>query len=200
VTHYPSFTYNSEYDALRDGSLVVTRKLVNDVILALAYMKMVEEGSLETVFHVEVPTLTQFIKTYSDPAMVVMACFEHEEGAPIIGAKLCGLGWALKAARMGAFQKAELGMVFFRRGRKYPRANLRLGHLILRYYFDEAYGQGVDFLFGSTPEQNVLARKYAQKIGMTMHGPIPNFSTWKGLPCPVWVSHISKLEYLERNR
>ncbi len=56
----------------------------------------------------------------------------------------------------------------------------------------------IDALFGTTPDENKLALRYAQRVGMSLHGPIPDFCTWQGKLTAGWISHIGRENWLAR--
>ncbi len=180
-------------EVVRDGPLIVT-PVVNDYILCKAYIRMVEEGTLEAVFYQAVPTISEFLAEYLTAGKrVTLGCFrEMKDGS----GELCGLGWVCGSERMGCYTKAETGTVFFHR-QSDKRQNLRFGQLMLQSFFTR---HNIDVLFGFTPERNKLALRYAQKLGFSIHGPIPDYCSWKGELAPGWISHLSKAEWLERQR
>jgi hypothetical protein len=192
--------YHATTDILRDGNLVVTRKGVSEVALAAAYTKMLAEGTLGTVFYQGIPTLRRFLEDHADPKRVVVGCYDHDPATPLETAEFCGLGWTGWPVEMEGFKKAECGMVFFGRSRRNPRTNVAFGKLMLRYFFEHVSDGCIDVIFGSTPEPNQIAIRYARKLGFSIHGPIPDFATWRGALCPIWVSHLSKTEFIERGR
>lgn len=182
---------------LRYGAHVIDPHL-DDITLAVAYMRLFEEDLLKVVWYQGVPTLKDFLATHTD-GRTVLGCFYHEEDAPPNSAVLCGLGWVGHKSVMHGYSKAETGMVFFHKNipDKAKKSRELFGKLMLKYFFDH---NDIDCLFGTTPEPNRLALKYAQKLGFSLHGPIPDFVTWQGQPTAAWVSHLSKAEWLERGR
>lgn len=154
---------------------------------------MIEEGTLDVVFHHSIPSLRDFLVEYmSVGRRIVCGCFREREGQSL---ELCGLGWAFGTTQMGKFFKCELGEVFFRcQSRKTD--NLTFGKMMLEMFFTH---NKIDVAFGVTPEPNRLAVRYAQKLGFSLHGPVPNYVTWKGRLVPGWISQMSREEWFERN-
>lgn len=181
----------AEQSVLCVGDLVVTPCLpVN--LLARAFANMEDEGTLGTVFFERVPTVQEFLNAFMEPGKyIVLGCFRQLQTRP---AEFCGLGWAMNATDMNGFIKAECGMAFFRRQTR-RTDNVQFGKMMLEMFFTT---HNIDAIFGTTPEQNKLAVRYAQRLGMTLHGPVPDFATWDNKPTAAWLSHISKRDWLER--
>ena len=177
---------------IRSGDLIVT-SVVNDYILAKAYMNMAEEGTLSTVFFQGVPSLSQFLSEFmTEGKRVTLGCFSQPEGeAP----ELCGLGWVYSVEKMGTYRRAETGMCFFRRV-KNRTSNVAFGRLMFESFFQR---YEIDALFGLTAEPNKLALRYAQRLGMWLSSPVPDYCYWKGQMVPGIISHISRAQWLERN-
>jgi hypothetical protein len=174
-------------------NLMVT-PVTDDRLLAIAYLRMHEEGILETVFHQGIPTVSSWLKGCLEPGKVMLGCFRVNPDQET--SEFCGLGWVGCAEKMDGFKKAECGMCFFRK-QSNRKQNVLFGKLMLAVFFD---GYDVDVLFGATPEPNKLAMRYAQNLGFSMHGPVPNWATWRGQLVPAWISQLSKEEWRERGR
>ncbi len=71
------------------------------------------------------------------------------------------------------------------------------GKMMLDLFFTD---YDIDAILGTTPDGNKLALRYAQRVGMSLHGPIPNYATWKGELTDGWISHISKIQWAERRK
>jgi hypothetical protein len=105
------------------------------------------------------------------------------------------MGWVMNAIQMNGYQKAETGMVFFRKN--VGGDAVKFGRMMLESFFSQ---YEVDYLFGVTPAQNKLALRYASKLGFSLHGPIPNFATWGGVPADAWISHMSAADWARMRR
>lgn len=183
---------SGELKVICRDDLIVTAT-VTDVLLAQAYIQMTREGTLETVFYEGVPTLADFMADCLTPGKrVTGGCFRNIPGKP---PEFCGIGWVYNPVRMGRHTRADTGMCFFKSQTR-KTDNLKFGQMLLEVFFRH---YNIDALFGFTPEPNKLALRYAQKLGMTIHGPIPDYCTWKGDMVPGWISHISKADWMERN-
>jgi len=178
---------------IRCGDLIVT-PTVPELYIAKFYIMMVEEGIIDTVFFQSRPSLRDFLEESLTPGRrLTLGCF-RDRGER--GIELCGLGWAFNSLKIGNFLRCECGMAFStRQSRKTD--NVTFGKLMLQSFFQV---HNVDAIYGSTPEPNKLALRYSAKLGFSLHGPIPDACSWKGVLTPVWISYLSKNQWLERNR
>lgn len=182
----------SNCNILRHNNLIVT-PAVTEIHLAQAYIRMQEEDTLSTVFYQGVPTLQDFLAEYlTHGRRITLGCFRAIEGESKL--EFCGLGWVFGAVTMDKYSRAETGMVFFKR-QSSRLDNLTFGHMMLSSFFNN---YKIDAIFGTTPEPNRLALRYAQKLGMQLIGPVPNYATWHGEMTAGWISHISRSQWLER--
>lgn len=172
--------------------LIVT-PCITDRLLAIAYLKMEAEGTLDAVFYMGRPSMKEFIDGSLEAGKVVLGCFrqKQDDSEP----EFCGIGWVVKAERLSGFIKAETGMCFFRQTKNTD--NLTFGRLMLGSFFSR---HNVDVLFGLTPEPNKLALRYAKRLNFDMIGPVPDLVAWQGKLCPGWISHMSKEQWMERAR
>lgn len=176
---------------MRSGELFVT-PTVTDHHLVQAYLQMEKEGTLETVFFQCVPTISQFLAMHLNQGeRIVLGAFRGAEDKP----EFCGMGWVMNPLRMNGYHKAETGMVFFRE--RVGAESVSFGRLMLESFFSQ---YEIDYIFGVTPAQNKLALRYASKLGFSLHGPIPNFATWKGMPADAWISHMSAAQWAQIRR
>ena len=180
-------------DIIRNGDLIVT-PVVTDINLANAYLRMLEENTLDTVFCQGRPTLTDFMREYlTHGKRITLGCFrERGEGEP----EFAGMGWVADAVRLGKYMRADTGMVFFKRQSR-KTDNLMFGRMMLGMFFDT---HKIDVIFGTTPEPNKLALRYAEKLGMDLSSPVPDMCPWNGELVPGVISHISKSQWMERGR
>jgi hypothetical protein len=167
-------------------------QLTDESLLAKAYLAMDRDGTLGTVFYQGKPTVSSFIKGCLDPGTVTLGAFRLVDDI----AEFCGIGWVMNATRMNGLIKAECGTCYFKK-QSNRKNNVVFGRLMLQAFFENF---DIDVIFGTTPEPNRLAIAYAQKLGFSMHGPIPDFATWNGELAPAWISHMNKTEWLERNK
>ena len=177
---------------VRSNNLLVT-SCVTDSLLAQAYLTYQKEGTLPVIFYQREPTISDFIKAHMEVGTrITLGCFRVDEGSET--PTFAGLGWVSDAVRMNGFTKAEIGIGMFRCA---GRDNLAFGKMMFSLFFDK---YKIDCLFGTTPDCNKLALRYAQKLGMSLHGPIPNYCSWRGQLSDGWISHVSREQWIERNR
>ncbi len=177
---------------LRRDNLVVT-PCVTDALLAQAYLTYQREKTLPVIFYQQIPTITDFIKAHLEVGKrIVLGCFRVDDKTKAV--EFCGMGWVADSVQMNGYTKAETGIGMFRCA---GRDSLEFGKMMFSCFFQQ---YDIDSLFGVTPEENKLAIRYAQKLGMSIHGPIPQYCTWEGRPTAGWISHISKEQWQERNR
>lgn len=177
---------------VRSGNLVVTPR-VTDSLLAQAYLTYEKEGTLPVIFYLKIPTIKAFIDAHMEVGpRVTLGCFRIDEGSNT--PTFTGLGWVSDSVRIGKYCKAEIGIGMFRSAGK---DNLAFGKMMLQCFFQQ---YPIDVLFGCTPDENKLALRYAQKLGFSLHGPIPQYCSWGDKLSDAWISHMSKEEWIERNR
>lgn len=122
----------------------------------------------------------QFLDFHTDPDSHTLACFERIDGK----AYLRGLGWLNKIQKVVDTTRAEVGFGFWDGG---VFQKLQFGRLMLDWMFHEAH---MDVLWGTTPAENRPALAYAKRLGFSLHGPLPDFTIWRGKPCDAWVSSL----------
>ena len=155
-----------------------------DEILAHAFLRFRADGLLADIFSEGEATLTWFLQTYGQ--MAVVAAFKGES--------LAGLGWITKILDMGsAGRKAEVGMAFF------PEISLseklQLGRLMIDWAFDT---QELGGIYGTTPAPHSKALAYAKLLGFELFGPVPGLSAWRGERCGAYLSAMTKERWQER--
>lgn len=177
---------------IQSGDLIVT-PVLTDRLLAEAYIQMEKEGTLDVVFFQSVPSLSSFLEAHlAGSNRVVLGAFRERQGGD---PEFCGLSWIMNPLNIGNYIKAETGICLFRKN--VGRDSINFGKMMLESFFTQ---YDVSCLFGVTPENNKLALRYAQRLGFSMHGPIPDFATWQGKPTGAFISHYSKEEWIERNK
>ena len=170
----------------RDGDLIVAPNPPK-VVLAEAYLRFAKEDLLPQIFYEGVPDIDWFLETFSDPKSFTLGCYRAMGDS----LSMQGLGWVNHVTEKPAdnFVRAEVGIAFFRATRL--RA-IRFGELMLTWIFENT---PVDVIYGTTPEPNEKAWKYAERIGMKLVANIPWFTSWDGDPCGVWISHLTRKDW-----
>ncbi len=178
-------------EILESGDLAVT-VVTTETHLAIAWLEMQAEGVIPVVFHQRVPTMREFLNDAMTAGnRITLSCFRNIPGKP---PEFCGLGWVYGAVDMSGFKRAETGMWFSRRQTR-KTDNLKFGAMCFDIFFKH---YAIDALFGTTPEPNTLALRYARRLGMQLIGPIPDLCTWEHRLVPGWISHVNRLDWLAR--
>ena len=174
--------YEKQDGVYRCGNLIVAPD-PPEAILAEAYLRFAREDLLGQIFYEGVPTLSWFLREFQKPDTHALGCFRRVGDT----AQLCGMGWVNKIT-YGAdgFKRAEVGIAFFR---DTTLRSVKFGGMMVDWIFDNC---NLDMIYGMTPQPNEPAWKYAQSLGMTLAGPVPNFTSWKGELCGVWISSLSR--------
>jgi RimJ/RimL family protein N-acetyltransferase len=156
-----------------------------EALLGEIYLRLAKEDLLGQVFYEGIPSLAWFLERFQKPDTDVLACFRRDGE----NALLSGLGWInnVKQSNDG-YRRAEVGIAFFR----HQLRSIEFGKMMLAWFFEN---REVDFLYGCTPEPNRPAWRYAKALGFTLHGPIPNFTSWKGEACGVMISALSRKDW-----
>lgn len=155
-------------------------------LLASAYLTMKVDGTLAYYFYEADIGLPKFLATYSDPNAITYGCYLKSGD----NTTLVGIGHVSVPRDMGSgFAKAELGCAFFK-GYQHRDITVPLSQMMLEQTFDR---YNIDFLFGTTPEKNRAMLMFLNGLGFGhTPEPIPFFTTWKGEPCGVYFSWMSK--------
>lgn len=167
-----------------------------DIFLGKAYFTFLEEGTLPIIFYERVYGLAEFLGWAMDPKNIFLAAFEQAKDDDPDSMELRGISWINRPVAMNAagdLTKSEIGMGFFR-GSKH---NLAFARLMLRWLFDHL---DLDVIFGTTPEQNRAAVKFARELGFSITGPIPSFTSWHGELTGAWISSLTKQQFLDSGR
>lgn len=179
-------------------SLLVT-PLVSEEMLAVAFLRFKAEGLLDRIFSEQQASLSWFIKHYSRDEISMLACLKEDLATKQMSP--CGLAWIVNRTSVGnppVFYKAECGEAFFRHTS--PRETLEFGQMVVDWAFENCR---ILSLYGTTPEPNHVAVKYARRLGFNVHGPFPNYTAWvdesgqRG-PCGAYISVMSRDQWHER--
>lgn len=182
-------------------SLLVT-PLVSEEMLAVAFLRFKAEGLLDRIFSEQQASLSWFIKHYMRDEISMLACLKEDYSTKQMTP--CGLAWIVNKTCVGStaapvFYKAECGEAFFRHTS--PRETLEFGQMVVDWAFENC---GILSLYGTTPEPNVVAVKYARRLGFDVRGPFPDYTAWvdektgqRG-PCGAFISVMSKQQWEAR--
>ena len=169
---------------------------IDSEILAYAYQRFRDEGTLRYLFHENPidrpPDIEWFLERYKQ--MVVLACFHQPPGAE--QAKLIGLGWCNVLLAYGPYGKTEFGEAFLRGWA--PDIVMACGQLMVCWAFSEIqvatlHGPGhLQLALGTTPTQNPAAIQYFQKLGFDSLPPIPQYTMFDGELCDSVISYMTR--------
>lgn len=167
------------------GNLLVS-PYVTDSTLALAYLTFERDKLLDRIFHEKRPNLRWFLDTFSKDNIDVLSCSRLSSDGKSL--QLCGVGWI----NTGFGNKVEVCEAFGREfwGHDMP---LHFCWLMLQWLFD--HQKGTDVVYGTTPVPNRIAAAFSRKVGFTLHGPLPLYSTYDGQPCDCWVSSLTRKQW-----
>lgn len=179
-------TYEKQDGIYSCGNLIVAPN-PPEAILAEAYLRFAREDLLGQIFYQgPVPSLMWFLGEYRKPGNCTLACYRRVGDR----AELQGLGWLNQVVHCGDnYTRGEVGTAFFRTTG--IRA-IKFGQMMFDWFFEN---RAIDVAYGMTPVPNAPAWKYAKALGMTLAGPIPNFASWKGDLCGVWISSLSRKDW-----
>jgi hypothetical protein len=151
--------------------------------LAFMYLRLKENGLLNKVFYQGLPTVREFLEWNTNSGNEVVGCYRRR----ISDVEFIGMGWVNAKEKMAGFCKAEVGFCFM------PEVNVFAQIRLIRGMVTRIF-QVTDFwsIFGTTPDQNGPAVKIIERVGLHLHGPIPNFASWKGQPCAVYISEMDR--------
>ena len=169
-----------------------------DKLLAQAYIRMEDEGLLDTLFHERVPTLSEFLLRFCVERQAILACSIKENGVQ----RLAGFGWFNQSQRIGHLDlvRCEAGIIFFKDCRKL-RITTTFGHLMTAWAFSNIKPKGLtlDVIFGTTPQPNRAACMYFRRLGWKSIGPLPNYTTYPGFdgPVAVYISFMTRSGWIK---
>lgn len=157
-------------------------------LLATSYLRMKSEGLLEIMFYEELPDLCRYMSIMLADGVTVLAMF-HVERTGVY--TLIGFGVLSKLVSMGCgYSKSEMSCLFFREYHKRV-FTIPAAQTMMAWAFERT---NIDVLFGTTPGPNAAMTKFAKALGFKL-SKLDNFTTWKGEPCPVWISSMSEQEW-----
>lgn len=174
---------NIESGLMADDKYIVS-SYVHEAAIAALYNQMVADGTADTVWYETKHTLLWLLDWTARPenGTILFLIKEGEQW------KLCGAGWVTNKQYIGdtGKTKAEIGFTFMK---GIPIFDcMKVGRLALKY-MAEVFD--VDYFFGTTPESNKRAVSYAKRMGLSIHGPVPNFCSFNGKIEGVYLSHIT---------
>ena len=150
--------------------------------LARIYFRLKEENTWDQVFYEYDPTLSQFIKAFSDPQRAPLGCY---------GPDISGMIWLNRQETLrGDYRRGDTAMAFFR-GQSIERLEA-FTRMAIEWAFDHLK---LDVIVGSTPAPNRAAVLFSKRMGFHVFGPIKDATVWNGKPCDVYMSSLSRDEW-----
>ena len=167
------------------GDLIVAPRLPA-AWLQLAWELMVKEDLLDVLFYEQRPEKDWFLNTYSAPEVTTFGCF-LKTGSLDSDVRLAGFGRIVPWPMGNNYWKGEIAVLFFKefQRRKYtlPFCRMMIENAFDNYIFHS--------LFGTTPLPNRSMLLFIKSLGFK-GTEVPNFTTWKGDPCGIYLSWITK--------
>lgn len=165
----------------------------SDEDLADLYRRFKEDGSLESIFWMGVPSLTEFLQRFHPRNAALLRIRERHSRQWVN----IGLGWingARNTKADGSMKTIEVGLGVCCKFRSLD-TTLSLGHKVL----DIAFGidPSIVAAIGLTPDPNKRAVVYARLLGMDIVGTIRDYASWYGKRCGAVISHISRERFYE---
>ena len=181
---------------VKKGTIKI-RSEIGQSLLAVAYLRMEQEGFLPMVFWDKVLDLREFLDWCAKPNMVVAGCFVETPGPtldapPVI--QLAGLGWIYNIKDRNGCRYADVGEVFWR---EYQSMGVTFDLVKALYQF--AFGPcKITALYGITPEKNIAAVRFMKRCGFQAYGPVPGLCCWYGEECGGWLSVLTRDAWVEK--
>jgi RimJ/RimL family protein N-acetyltransferase len=173
------------------GEEIVVRGDIGQSLMAVAYLRMENDGLLDTVFFQHIPTLKEFIGWLESPTNRYLGCFlRRESGEPV----LAGIGWLWNLRGMPGGRLADCGICTFR---EFWHDHLpeKMTAQLLDYSF---WVEKLDILYGLSLAENRAVLIHAKRMGMTLLPRLPKFASHHGQPADCVMSFISKEDWLKR--
>lgn len=184
-------TWTEDELGFRSGEYIVGPR-PNDQSLSLAYISMERGGVLEKVFHQCEPSLRWFLDWLNEPGVEVPGIWRCP--APDL-AQLVGLGFVNQRQNLPGLVKAEIGFTFLPDFPLNFFTKVQLIQGVLDYTLTRT---GITSLFGTIPEPNKGSYYLASRVGMRTVGIAPEFASWKGRSCDVWIMQMDRQTWINQ--
>jgi RimJ/RimL family protein N-acetyltransferase len=157
-------------------------------LMAVAYLRMEQDGLLETVFFQHIPTLKEFIGWLEARDNRFLGCFVRNDANQAV---LAGLAWLWNIRGAPGGRKADCGFVVFREF-MHHRLPLRLIEKTLEYSFEV---ENLDVVYGLTLADNRPVLIFGRRLGFTFLPPLPKFASKQGVPCDAVMSFLTREDW-----
>ncbi len=188
-------TFDTSLGAYRAGKLAVTTELTED-LLAEAFLRLKKDKLAETVWYEGVPSVSNYLKNCTEPDCINLGGFVDRTGSADPrkpqGFDFVGMAWVYHQQLMSNhMRKAEVGFAFFRHAAT-SRQKIQVGRIMTQALFERF---NIDVIFGSTPDENQGALRYAKAVGFEISAQIPNAICWEGALSSVRISSLTKANW-----
>jgi RimJ/RimL family protein N-acetyltransferase len=170
---------------LEDGTQLHILRLqggvIAEVTLARIYLGLADAKLLQVVWPGEVPSLSWWMRWVSEkrpdggPLNVILACFV-QKGTELT---IAGFGSIATITYLGQINgepryKSEVGQAFLPTVHK-TRLPFEFADLMINYCFEALKNECI---YGTTPKPNVLACRFAERVGLEVVGVLPVYGPW----------------------
>jgi RimJ/RimL family protein N-acetyltransferase len=170
---------------LEDGTKLHILRLrggaVAEATLARIYLSLADAKLLQVVFPGEVPSLSWWLGWMSEKnpdgssRNVILACFV-QKGTELTIAGFGSIGTITLIGQIGGEPRfrSEVGFAFLPNFHK-TRLPLEFADLMIDFCFE---GLSNAVIYGTTPKPNILACRFAERVGLEVVGVLPLYGTW----------------------
>ena len=157
---------------------------VGQSLMAVAYLRMEKDGTLDTVFFQHVPTLKEFISWLEAKDNVYLGCFVRNDSSQAV---LAGMAWLWNVRGVPGARIADGGGCFFREYWR-DRITERLTEKSIEHWFGVV---GLDAVYGWSLAENRAALRIVKRLGFTVSPPLPKFTSKQGHPADAVISYLT---------
>lgn len=178
----------SRYQAIHNGHAIRVNSHIGEELLAIAYLRMQQEGLLEYMFWKQPPSLREFLNWACATSTVVVI-------GGFVDGELAGLGWVREIQERGGKRFADTGEVIFRQYQA-----MGVSHEIARLMLDFAFQEvKAEALYGITPAKNIPAVRFMRHMGFGHTCEVPHLCSLHGEICGGYISWMTR-EMWEKQR
>jgi RimJ/RimL family protein N-acetyltransferase len=177
--------------------------LIAEVTLAKIYIALAEAKLLQVVWPGGAVTLSWWMQWMSEKNAdgtarnVILTCFVQKDASlEVVGFGSIGsitlLGWINGEPRY----KSEVGFSFLPSVHR-SRIPYEFGEMMADYAFE---GLRNEVIYGTTPKRNVMACRYAERVGLKVLGVLPIYGPWTNEdgsmePCDYQVAALTREQW-----
>lgn len=195
---------------LEDGTRIHILRLKNEpaeIVLAEAWLAFLKTNMIRTIWHGQKMTLRALI----DWAMVknvdgsdhnvVLGCFVQDK----TGLHVAGLGFITTITKIGwsapALYKSEVGFGFLPFVHR-TRLPVEFAEMMIDWGFETL---NLAAMYGTTPTPNVLACRFAKRLGFSIIGVAPLYGSWTNedgtiVPCDCQIEVMTREQWFASSK